>query len=118
MSTSNERLRWLAQVRKIAVEALTAHTLTDEESELVLMDLALNSKQQRLDQPARTDPFGLAMPGWTSGCESRCGPTMPKGDTGGGDVVEKCPSTGQRPAWRDMRARKNRPKTHILVSET
>jgi hypothetical protein len=64
----------------------------------VLLDLALNSQQQRLRQLARTDPFGLAMPGWTNARESRCGPTMPKGDTGGGDVVEKCASTGQRPA--------------------
>jgi hypothetical protein len=58
MSTPDERLRWLAQVRKIASEALTAHTLTDEKSEPVLLDLALNSQQQRLDQLAAPTLLG------------------------------------------------------------
>jgi hypothetical protein len=60
MSTRDERNQWLAEVRRLLAEAKMAHSLSDDESELVLLDLELDREQHRLDQLAHTDPIGFA----------------------------------------------------------
>jgi hypothetical protein len=66
LSTPEERKRQLAEVRRIAGEALAAHSLSDHECELILLDLALDAEQDRLDDlmetPTRSEPFGGSTP--------------------------------------------------------
>ena len=56
----DQRQQALDRVRRIAGEALTSHRLTDQESELLLLDLALDEHLRRLDHLARTDPVWFA----------------------------------------------------------
>lgn len=60
MNTDNrraQRQRELAQVRAIANEAREAHALSDDESELAMLDLQLDAEHQRLDDLMQRDPL-------------------------------------------------------------
>lgn len=58
MSTYEERQRKLAEITQRAREAVTAHSLSDDETELGLLDLGLDDQQVALDQLAEEDPVG------------------------------------------------------------
>lgn len=54
-----ERQRRLAEIRERTQEAVTAHSLSDEESELGLIDADLDRQQAALDKLMHDDPVGM-----------------------------------------------------------
>ena len=54
------RRRILDEVNQRLREALVAHSVTDDESELAMVNDDLDTEQQRLDQVAHNDPLGVA----------------------------------------------------------
>lgn len=52
-----ERQRRIDEVRKALSEAHAAHSLSDEESELAMLNMHLDAEQQRLDDLMDDDPL-------------------------------------------------------------
>lgn len=56
-----ERKRIVSETRERLQEAVTAHTVSDEESALALIDMHLDDRQAALEQLQRDDPLGFGM---------------------------------------------------------
>jgi hypothetical protein len=57
MSTKAERQATLADIRQILGEALVAHSISDDRSHELLLDLELDDEQQRIDKLYDEDPI-------------------------------------------------------------
>lgn len=54
-----ERKRIVREIRERTAEAVTGHTMSDDESELAQLGLDLEREQEALERLAHTDPIGL-----------------------------------------------------------
>jgi hypothetical protein len=80
MSSYEDRQRVMREIRERAAQVATAHTMSDDESELALLGLGLDDHQAALEKLADTDPVGFIAfadrPGWV---ESRLSWNTPNG---------------------------------------
>jgi hypothetical protein len=66
--TDEERQRIMREIRERASEAAAAHSVPDDECELPLLGMELDSQHDQLQRLGEADPVGVAMfgdrPGW------------------------------------------------------